>query len=157
MKFTNIILADGVSGARSGQGLKRGAEHYVTGSHYGFSTLTSTSTVDTDYYVIWNLWPTFTGTAANTTITISGLTALTNIGITNLYARSKPDWSAGSLDCAIVRKLDRRAARITITGEREADYRTDWTASNATVAEINPSDGPWSPEIGRLVNMGYIG
>ena len=156
MKFTNIILADGVSGARSGQGLKRGAEHYVTGSHYGFGT-TADSVANTDYYVIWNLWPTFTGTAANTTVDITGLTALTNIGITTMYARSKPNWSAGSLDCAIVRKLDRRAARITITGEREDDYRTDWTASNATVAEINPSDGPWSPEIGRLVNMGYIG
>ena len=157
MKFTNIKLADGKSGARSGQGLKRAGEHYVTGSHYGFGTVAGAD-VNEDYYVIWNNWPTFTGVTADTTINITGLTALTNIGITNLFCKSKPTHVVDtSLDCAIVRKSDRKAVRITITGTDHTHYRTNWTTGTAVVAAIDPDDGPWSPEIGRLVNMGYIG
>ena len=156
MKFTTNKLADGESGARPTQGLKRTEGHYVTDSHYSFST-SADSVVDTDYYVIWNNWPVFTGTNANKTIDISGLTALTNIGITALYSRSKHNWSSGELDMAIIRKSDRKAVRVQIDGEREADFREDWTAGNVTITAINPKEGPWSPEIGRLVNMGYIG
>ena len=58
---------------------------------------------------------------------------------------------------AIIRKSDRKAVRVQIDGEREADFREDWTAGNVTITAINPKEGPWSPEIGRLVNMGYIG
>ena len=63
LKFTNIKLADGKSGADRGQGLKRTEGHYVTGSGYGIGT-TANSTVNDDYYIVYNQWPSFDGSAA---------------------------------------------------------------------------------------------
>ena len=68
MKFDNIELADGISGARDGQGMKQGVNHYVTDSGYGIGISGDTTDTDTDYYVVWNEWPTFTSGSGATTI-----------------------------------------------------------------------------------------
>ena len=160
MKFTNIKLADGTSGARPGQGLKRNLDYYVDGAEYGVGTCADSTTTDEDYYIVWNSWPEFddSGSAANGTKS-SDLGDLTNIGITTITARLKGVHVADTcLDMAIIRKSDRKGVRLQITGTNRSHYE-DINASNSstTFTAIDPSEGPWSPEIGRLVNMGYIG
>jgi hypothetical protein len=155
MKFTYIKLNDGNYGAWTGSGLKR-KEDWYTGDSYGIGT-TATDNIDTDYYIIWNEWPVFAGTAGSDSTDVVSGTVLANIGIDNLYfSRKNGAVSTAGLDCAIVRKLDRKAVRIQVSGTTVAHYTTT-IADNATITEINPSDGPWSPEIGRLANMGYVG
>ncbi len=43
MKFDNIELADGVSGARDEQGMKRVSTHYIADSHYGLGLVLARS------------------------------------------------------------------------------------------------------------------
>ena len=160
MKFTNIDLANGISGARSGQGMKRGESHYVTGSGYGIGISGNTNDTDTDYYVVWNEWPTFTGSNGDTFETVSS-TALNDIGISRLDIRAKATHTADtSLDVAIIRKSDRKGIRITVTGNTAAHYKGGNGAAslklNATIAAIDSKDGPWTPELGRLLNQGQI-
>ena len=154
LKFTNIKLADGKSGADKGQGLKRAEGHYVTGSDYSIGT-TANNVVNDDYYIVWNEWPTFTGSAthANHTSNVAG-TALAQIGITSLSVRSEATHSTGSLDCVIVRKSDSKAVRITVTGSVGANYKGD--INTATIAVVDPKQGPWTPERGRKQNLGYL-
>ena len=160
MKFTNIKLADGTSGARPGQGLKRNLDYYVDGAEYGVGTCADSTTTDEDYYIVWNSWPEFndSGSAANGTKS-SDLGDLTNIGITTITARLKGVHVADTcLDMAIIRKSDRKAVRVCISGTNSCHYKNIQASdSNTTIEEIDPKDGPWTPEIGRLVNMGYIG
>ena len=153
LKFTNIKLADGKSGADRGQGLKRAESHYVTGSKYGIGTTTNT-TANTDYYIVWNEWPTFTDTGGVFTSDVSS-TDLAEIGITQLTTAAGLNHSSGSLDCVIVRKSDGKAVRVTITGSTAADYTND-IDSEATIAVVDPKQGPWTPERGRLLNQGQI-
>jgi hypothetical protein len=154
MKFTTIKLADGSSGARPGQGLKRDRDHYVASSNYGIGT-TANATANNDYYAVWNNWPVFSGSNGDHTNDVSS-TDLSNIGIDTLTVACKGTHASGTLDVVIVRKSDRRAVRVTITGSTSTHYKAAIVA-NATIAEVDPKDGPWTPEIGRLVNMGYIG
>ena len=153
LKFTNIKLADGKSGADKGQGLKRVATHYVAASHYGIGTTANTNLND-NYYIVWNNWPTFTGTAGNHTSDVSS-TDLAKIGIDTLTVSCKANHASGSLDCVIVRKEDGKAVRVTITGSTSADYKAD-IDSEATIAIVDPKQGPWTPERGRKQNLGYI-
>ena len=155
MKFTYIKLNDGNYGAWTGSGLKR-EESWYTGDSYGIGT-SNTDNIDTDYYMIWNDWPTFGGSpGTDSTEPVDG-TDLEDIGIEDLYfSRKGGSVTDAGLDCAIVRKSDRKAVRIQVSGTNAAHYTTTLKA-NATITAIDPSDGPWSPEIGRLVNMGYIG
>ena len=153
LKFTNIKLADGKSGADRGQGLKRAESHYVTGSKYGIGTTTN-ATANTDYYIVWNEWPTFTGTAGNHTSDVSA-TALADIGITQLTVAAGATYGSGTLDCVIVRKSDSHAVRVTITGSTGADYKAD-IDSEATITIVDPKQGPWTPERGRKQNLGYL-
>ena len=155
MKFTNIKLADGQSGARPGQGLKRNPTYYIASAHYGIGTAVSSTTIDTDYYAVWNEWPTMTGSEGDHSNDTSG-TALNDIGIAALTVRCKADHGSGTLDVAIIRKSDRKAVRVTVLGANKAHYKNGIVA-NGTIVAIDPDDGPWTPEIGRLVNMGYIG
>ena len=156
MNFTNVELVDGNYGAWAGSGMKRAANWY-TSNTYGLGT-TDDDDLDDDYYVIWNEWPIVggTGTSTETSCDTSEVTALANIGIDNLYfATANGENTSNSLDCAIVRKSDRKAVRIVVDSVDTADY-TSAIADNATFTAIDPKDGPWSPEIGRLINMGYI-
>ena len=156
MKFTNIKLADGKSGARPGQGLKRDRDHYVASSHYGIGT-TENATANNDYYIVWNNWPVMSGSNANGDHDVSG-TVLADIGIDLITTAVKGTHASGTLDCAIIRKSDRKAVRIQITGSTGSHYKTiNPSNGSTTFTAIDPKDGPWSPEIGRLVNMGYIG
>jgi hypothetical protein len=158
MKFTDIKLANGKYGAWAGQGLKLADDYYVTDSHFAFNTTDAdNTTVNEDYYVVWNKWPVFSG-GSNTDRADQDVssTDLNDIGITNINTRTKTNHASSHLDCAIIRKSDRKAVHVKITGENATHYKTGWVA-NATITAIDPSDGPWSPEIGRLVNMGYIG
>ena len=161
MKFTNIDLANGISGARSGQGMKRGESHYVTGSGYGIGISGDTSDTDTDYYVVWNEWPTFTGSNGDTFETVTGTALYTALGIARLDIRSKATKTADTtLDFAIIRKSDRKAVRVTVTGNTAAHYKGGNAGTslklNATITAIDSKDGPWTPELGRLLNQGQI-
>jgi hypothetical protein len=154
MNFTNVKLKDGNYGAWAGSGMKRKDDWY-TGSTYGLGT-TANATLNEDFYVIWNEWPVFTGTADQRfTDSASGTLIKTHLGIDNITVESNLTHSSGSLDCAIVRKSDRKAVRIQVSGGTEASYQGS-ICTAATVAVIDPKDGPWSPEIGRLINMGYV-
>lgn len=154
MKFTNIKLADGKSGARPGQGLKANGGHYESGIKYGFGTAESTSSTDTDYYAVWNNLPTMTGSESFHENDVASK-ALSDIGIDTLWVRCGAEHGSGTLDVVIIRKSDRKAVRIVRTGSNKAHYKN--LAANATFTNIDPKDGPWTPEVGRLVNMGYIG
>ena len=154
MNFTNVKLKDGNYGAWAGSGMKR-TESWYTGTSYGIGT-TATDVLDEDYYIIWNDWPVFAGTAGSDSTDVVSGTKLADIGITSLFfSRKDGAVSTAGLDCAIVRKSDRKAVRITVTGSNVAHYTTT-IADNATIALISPTDGPWSPEIARLHNMGYV-
>jgi len=160
MKFDNIELADGISGARDGQGMKRGENHYVTSSGYGIGISGDSSDTDTDYYVVWNEWPTFTGSNGDTLEDVTGTALETALGITELSIRAKATHTAStSLDVAIIRKSDRKAVRVTVTGNTAAHYKGGDDAASisakATITAIDPTDGPRTPETGRLINLGY--
>tara|TARA_R100000951_G_scaffold49151_1_gene41528 strand:+ start:388 stop:849 length:462 start_codon:yes stop_codon:yes gene_type:complete len=152
MKFDNIELADGVSGARDGQGMKRVSTHYIANSHYGLGVGTG-GDLNEDYYVVWNEWPTTTGTLGNHSNTVTS-TALAGIGISALTVRCKDTAVTGTLDCAIVRKSDRKAVRIQLSSGTIADYE-DGIVAEATITAIDPKEGPRTPETGRLINLGY--
>ena len=155
MKFTNIDLANGISGARDGQGMKRGEAHYVAASGYGIGISGDTTDTDTDFYVVYNEWPTFTGANANSNATVSS-TDLATLGINRLDVRSKATYASGSLDIAIIRKTDRKAVRITVTGSTASHYKIiNPSNASTTITAIDPIDGPWTPETGRLVTLGY--
>ena len=157
MNFTNVELVDGNYGAWAGSGMKRAANWY-TSDTYGLGT-TATADLNDDYYVIWNEWPIFTGEDMDTYSTDeTHTTALNDIGLEDLFfATADGDTVSNSLDCAIVRKSDRKAVRIVVTGDAIEPYTTEIaTHANSDITAIDPKDGPWSPEIGRLINMGYI-
>jgi hypothetical protein len=157
MKFDNINLASGISGARDGQGLKKNFTHYVTDSKYGISTKNNAATVDEDYYIVYNNWPKFTGATRNSDEIDTSSTDLAGIGISSLRTQiGTTHVAATSLDCVIVRKSDRKAVRITITGTNRAHYEDiNVSESSTTITAIDPSDGPRTPETGRLINLGY--
>jgi hypothetical protein len=99
--------------------------------------------------------PFFFATRNSSAINTSS-TALTDIGIDSLRTQIGTTHVADtSLDCVIVRKSDRKAVRLTITGTNRAHYEN--MNASTTITAIAPDDGPWTPEVGRLVNMGYIG
>tara|TARA_R100000951_G_C2571506_1_gene158904 strand:- start:223 stop:693 length:471 start_codon:yes stop_codon:yes gene_type:complete len=155
LKFTNIKLADGKSGADRGQGLKRTEGHYVTGSNYGIGTTTN-SVVNDDYYIVYNQWPSFSGAAASSTTSDVSSTDLAKIGITQLTVAAKADHVADtSLDIVIVRKSDSKAVRVQVSGTTEADYKADLD-SEATITIVDPKQGPWTPERSRKQNLGYL-
>ena len=158
MKFTNITLASGKSAADPEQGLRRLEAYYVEGSSYGIGTAASNTTVDTDYYIAWNEWPTLSGTDADASNNVS-TSALSSIGIDTLTTRGKNGTlltkESEGLDCVIIRREDRKAVRIQITGQTSAHYRTGVFA-NATITEVDPVDGPWTPELARLTTLGYL-
>ena len=163
MKFNNITLAGtNKSGARTGEGLGRLENHYVQDSGWAIGT-TANDTVNTDYYAIWNTWPTMSGASTRNIapIDVSG-TPLSDIGITTLTIKSKNAYNAGSdvLDMAIVRKSDRRAVSITFPASATSDLDILSAgyvpAGQAQIKTISPNQGPWSPEIGRLLNQGQI-
>ena len=164
MKFDNIELASGISGARDGQGLKRNVAYYVSagaGSKYAIGTADSNDTIDEDYYLVWNKWPVLTGTSSNADEVVYDGTALNDIGISSLWIQSGA-YATGSqeLDVAIIRKSDRKAVRLTVTGlsgtaARSALRDPSVGVTGVTIAAIDPIDGPRTPETGRLINLGY--
>ena len=151
----NIKLADGQSGARPGQGLKKKFDYYVADSKYGISTNNDANVIVEDYYIVYNNWPKFTGDTRNSSEIDTSSTALAKIGISALRTQIGTTHVADtSLDCVIVRKSDRRAIRLQITGTNRAHYEN--MNASTTITEILPSDGPWTPEVGRLGNLGYV-
>ena len=160
MKFDNIDLASGVSGARDGQGLKRDAAYYVTGSGYAIG-IANDAAINEDYYLVWNKWPTITDTVTNASEVVYVGTALNDIGISSLWIASGATATGSQeLDVAIIRKSDRKAVRLTVTGLTGGTARTALRGpavgvTGVTVAAIDPKDGPRTPETGRLINLGY--
>ena len=161
MKFDNIDLASGVSGARDGQGMKRADAYYVTDSKYAIGTANSNTSIDEDYYLVWNKWPTLTGTISNASEVVYSGTALNDIGISSLWVRSGPTATGSQeLDVAIIRKSDRKAVRLTVTGLTGAAAAAALRGpavgvTGVIVAAIDPKDGPRTPETGRLTLLGY--
>jgi len=161
MKFDNIDLASGISGARDGQGMKRADTYYVTNSKYAIGTANSNTSIDEDYYLVWNKWPTLTGTISNASEVVYSGTALNDIGIPSLWVRSGPTATGSQeLDVAIIRKSDRKAVRLTVTGLTGAAAAAALRGpavgvTGVTVAAIDPKDGPRTPETGRLTLLGY--
>ena len=162
MKFDNIDLASGVSGARDGQGMKRADAYYVTGSKYAIGTADSNTSIDEDYYLVWNKWPALTGTISNASEVVYSGTALNDIGIPSLWVRSGPTATGSQeLDVAIIRKSDRKAVRLTVTGLTGAAAAAALRGpavgvTGVTITAIDSKDGPWTPELGRLLNQGQI-
>ena len=160
MKFTNITLADGKSVARDGQGLKRTANYYVNNSGYSIGVSGDSDDLYDDYYVVWNKWPIFTGveglsSSASTTSTALG--TVLGINLINTKANVGAITGGTSLDIAIIRKLDRKAVRVTITGTTAAHYKAiNPSNASTTITAIDSKDGPWTPELGRLLNQGQI-
>ena len=171
MKFTNITLnGTDESGARSGQGLRRFEHHYVQDSGWALGT-TADNVVNTDYYAVWNTFPTMTGTNVNIAAINTSGTELSAIGISQLTIRSKSGYTGGILDLAIVRKDDGKAVSITFPASAlPTTNATTMGASSlimlsagytgagrqAQIKVVPPSQGPWTPERGRLRNQGQI-
>jgi len=154
MDFKYVQLTDGQYGAWLGSGLKRSGAWYVSDAKYGLGT-TANDTLNEDYYMIWNLWPTFDGSLSSYTNDVSG-TALNDIGIAALTVHVGDGATlTGTLDCAIVRKSNRSAVRIIVTGTNKAHYKGS-IHSEGVITAINPTEGPWSPEMGRKQHLGYL-
>ena len=169
MKFTNITLnGTSESGARSGQGLRRFEHHYVLNSGWALGTTTD-AVVNTDYYAVWNTFPTMTGTNVNTAIDTS-TTELSAIGISQLTIRSKSGYTGGILDLAIVRKEDNKAVSITFPASALPTATVGNMGSSslimlsagytgagrkAQIKVIPPQQGPATPEQGRKRLLGY--
>lgn len=160
MKFTNITLANGKSGARNGQGLKRTANYYVNSSGYSIGVSGDTDDLYTPYYVVWNKWPIFTGAeglSASASTSSTALGTILGINLINTRANVGAITAGTSLDCAIIKKTNRRGVRITITGTTPAHYKAiNPSNASTTITAIAPIDGPWTPEFGRLFNQGQI-
>jgi len=173
MKFTNITLnGTSESGARSGQGLRRFEHHYVLDSGWALGT-TADNVVNTDYYAVWNTFPTMTGTNVNIAAINTAGTELSAIGISQLTIRSKNGYKGGILDLAIVRKEDNKAVSITFPASALLpDYSTSLdsltgasltmlsagytgTGREAQIKVIPPRQGPATPEQGRKRLLGY--
>ena len=167
IKFENIKLVSGISGARDGQGLKMNEGYYETGDHFAFnagSTAvgTSTSDINTDYYIAWKALPEFTGTNSTHANQDVSSTDLSLIGIDHVRVRSKGTHSGSHLDMVVVRKSDRKAVHVKIHGGvSSAAYKTGWvanaTGATGTIKLLGDGDNPfWDPERARLINLGYI-
>tara|TARA_R110002020_G_scaffold36323_2_gene108988 strand:- start:1195 stop:1710 length:516 start_codon:yes stop_codon:yes gene_type:complete len=167
LKFVNIDLVSGISGAREGQGLKMNEGYYETGDHFAFnagSTAvgTSTSDINTDYYIAWNALPEFTGTNSTHANQDVSSTDLSLIGIDHVRVRSKGAHSGSHLDIIVVRKSDRKAVHVKIHGGvGSAAYKSAWvanaTGATGTIKLLGDKDNPfWYPERARLSNLGYI-
>jgi hypothetical protein len=164
MKFDNIELASGISGARDGQGLKRNVAYYVSagaGSKYAIGTADSDDTIDEDYYLVYNKWPTLTGAVSDASEVVYSGTALNDIGISSLWIQAGATATGSQeLDVAIIRKSDRKAVRLSVTGlsgtaAKNALRGPAVGVTGVTVAAIDPKDGPRTPETGRLTLLGY--
>ena len=164
MKFDNIDLASGISGARDGQGLKRNVAYYVSagdGSKYAIGTANDDDAINEDYYLVWNKWPTLTGAVSNASVVAYDGTALDDIGISSLWIASGATATGSQeLDVAIIRKSDRKAVRLTVTGLSGAAAAAALRGpavgvTGVTVAAIDPKEGPRTPETGRLTLLGY--
>jgi hypothetical protein len=161
LKFTNLTTLSG-SGARQGLGLKKDTDYYVTDSKYAFRSNTAMNIhgIDYNYYLVWNKWPVLTGTISNTFVEYDG-TALNDIGIDDLSVRSGTTATGSQeLDVAIIRKSDRKAVRLTVTGLSGAAAVAALKepavgVTGVTVTAIDPKDGPSTPETGRLRLLGY--
>ena len=155
-RFENIKLASGDSGARAGHGLKRNRTYFVTDSHFGIGT-TADDVLNEDYYIVYNNWPVFTGSNENGTRSQTG-TALEDIGITTLTTAIKGTHDSGTLDCIIVRKSDRSAVQLTITGTTQSHYKTINSGNaSTTITAIDKVTGfLWTPEIARLSTLDYV-
>lgn len=159
MKFDNINLASGISGARDGQGLKKNFAHYVTNSKYGISTNNGVDVVDENYYIVYNNWPKFTGGTRNSGAINTSSTDLADIGIDSLRTQIGTSHAedGSTLDCVIVRKSDRKAVRIQVTGTNRSHYEDlDTSESSTTITAIDPKDGPHTPETARLRILGFV-
>ena len=156
LRFENIELASGDSGAREGHGLKRTRTYYVTDSHYGIGT-TANDTLNDDYYIVYNTWPVLSGSNSDGTNSQSG-TDLEKIGISTLTTAVKGSLTKDhGLDCIIVRKADRKAVRLTIESTTHSHYKTiNSSNTGTTIKEITTFDGLYTPELGRLRNQGQI-
>ena len=170
MKFTNITLnGTDESGARSGQGLRRYEHHYVLDSGWALGT-TADNAVNTDYYAVWNTFPTMTGTNVNIGAINTSGTELSAIGISQLTIRSKSGYTGGILDLAIIRKDDGKAVSITFPASAlpttnaaamgasslimlSAGYTG--AARKAQIKVIPPQQGPATPEHSRKRLLGY--
>jgi len=152
MDFKYVRLTDGQYGAWMGSGMKKNASWY-TGTTWGIGTAND-DTINTDYYVIWNNWPTMSGALGSHINDVSG-SALAGIGIDNLWVHCGANHASGTLDCAIVRKSNRSAVRVIVTGSNKDHYK-DGIDTSGVITAINPTEGPWSPEMGRLRTLGYI-
>tara|TARA_R110000803_G_scaffold169700_1_gene232718 strand:+ start:622 stop:1113 length:492 start_codon:yes stop_codon:yes gene_type:complete len=161
LKFTNLTTLSG-SGARQGLGLKKDIDYYVADSKYGFRANSNMNihAINDDYYAVWNKWPVLTGTVSNTYVEYDG-TALNDIGIIDIsFQAGTTATGSQELDVAIIRKSDRKAVRLTVTGlsgaAAVAALREPAVGvTGVTVTAIDPKDGPSTPETGRLRLLGY--
>jgi len=158
LRFENIELASGDSGAREGHGLKRNKDYYVADSEYGIGT-TANNTLNEDYYIVYNTWPVLSGSSlTNGTHSFGASTALGKIGISALTTAVQASLTKDhGLDCIIIRKEDRQAVRITIASTNHGHYKViNPSNSGTTITAITDTRGLWTPERARLSTLGYI-
>jgi len=93
-------------------------------ANYGFSTKSSGGLTDKDYYVCWNNLPSFGVDEGDSDVINFNSDHLLNsvLGISTIYTSFTETFIGGSLDCMIVRKSDRKAVRIQLTGNTGSTF-----------------------------------
>tara|TARA_R100001509_G_scaffold48444_1_gene26298 strand:+ start:56 stop:556 length:501 start_codon:yes stop_codon:yes gene_type:complete len=155
-RFENIELADGSPGDIPGQGMKRDTDYYVTGSRFALGVQTN-GNLNEEYYVAYNNWPVFanSGIANHSNSTAGAIGDLkTHIGIDNLVVRCGNAHTSGTLDCVIVRKSDRKAVHLKITGSNKSHYEGPNKSNGSTT--ITALTEYWTPAKARLFTLGII-
>ena len=154
--FQHINLASGARGDEDHQGMKRDTDYYKAGSRFALGVRTNDQ-LDENYYVVYNQWPTFAdaGISNHSNATASAIGDLkTHIGIDNLVVRCGNSHTSGTLDCVIVRKSDRKAVHLKITGSNKSHYEGINKSNGSTT--IKAVTHYWTPAFARLRNLGYI-
>ena len=126
--FQHINLASGARGDEEHQGMKRDTDYYKAGSRFALGVRTNDQ-LDENYYVVYNQWPTFADAGGNS-------------------------HASGTLDCVIVRKSDRKAVHLKITGSNKSHYEGINKSNGSTT--IKAVTHYWTPAFARLRNLGYI-
>jgi len=121
-------------------------DYYVPGSRYGFTIASADSGVTADdFLVVWTIWPDF-DSDENDSRTDTSIGKLSQFGINSIRIAYDESSTSLEIDCAIIRKSDRKAIRF-----KSNDARTITDSDTSIISDIANY-----PELQRLRLLGII-
>ena len=121
-------------------------DYYVPGSRYGFTITSADSGVTADdFLVVWRIWPEY-NQDENDSRTDTSIGKLSQFGINGIRLAYTETATSREIDCAIIRKSDRKAIRFQTNDSRA------FNDGNTSII----SDIANYPELQRLRLLGII-